>query len=229
MQNDSFSAGDLNEPAQGQGLTVQTSDFFSRAEGQGITAIEKVRRIAFSDELLTEGNNSDLIELARDHVLVIRAKQHKPSKPRAYEEVAETIRAQLTTRAAQQNAQKLGEQILVELRDGKTLEQVSNDYGYQQQTHQQVSRVKAALDPQILGKVFMLPKPATGETSTDSLITTQGDFVVMVLSGVTDGDIATVPEQEIAMLKRYLAEQVAIHDLAEFRNSVHENADIEKF
>jgi len=229
LQNDSFSAGDLHEPAQNQDLTVQTSDYFSRSEGQGITANEKIRRIAFSDELLTEGNNSDLIELARDHVVVIRAKEHQPSKPRAYEDVSDAIRTELTIRAAQQNAQKLGEQILVEHREGKTLQQLSDDYGYTLQTHQQVGRLKASLDVEILGKVFMLAKPDEGETSSDSLITSEGDFVVLVLSGVTEGDTAVVSEQEMVVMKRYLAEQVAMQDLTETRNSLRESADIETF
>ena len=229
LQNDSFSAGDLYEPAQNQNLTIQSSDSFTRDEGQGITANDKVRRIAFSDELLTEGNNSDLIELARDHVIVIRAKEHNPAKPRAFEEVSGSIETALTDVAAQQNAQKLGEQILVEVRDGKTLKQVSNEYGYSLQAHQQASRVKASVNPQILAKVFTLPEPAEGTVSSESLITTEGDFVVMSLSGVIDGDALTIPARETAQLERFLAEQRAVQDLQGLTGSIRDGADIEKF
>jgi peptidyl-prolyl cis-trans isomerase D len=229
LQNDSFSAGDLHEPAQNQDLTIQTSEPFTSKEGQGIAANDKVRRIAFSDELLTEGNNSDLIELAKDHVIIIRAKEHKPSKPHVFEEVAESIKAELTEAAAQRSARKLGEQILAEVRGGKTLEQVSSVYGYSLQTHEQASRVKANVNPQILVKLFTLPKPEEGKISSDSLITNQGDFVVIALNNVSDGDIAMIPEQETAQLERFLVERLGEQDLQGFLESMHESADIEKF
>jgi len=229
LQNDSFSAGDLVEPAQNQDLLLQTSELFSREQGIGITRHDKIRRIAFSDELLTEGNNSDLIELSKDHVVVIRAKQHNPAKPRALDEVADAIRAALITRAAQKNAQKLGEQILVELRDGKTLQQASNDYGYLLQNKKGATRVEQGIDVEILRKLFVMPKPVDAQTSADSLITEQGDFVVLVLEAVTEGDVDILTEQEVTMMSRLLAQQSSNQDLLEFRDAIRVNADIEKF
>ena len=77
--------------------------------------------------------------------------------------------------------------------------------------------------------MFTLPEPAEGKTSSESLITNQGDFVVMSLSGVSDGDVATITAQETALLERFLLERFAVQDLQGFRDSIRDGADIEKF
>lgn len=229
LQNDSFSAGDLIEPAQNLGLTLQTSEFFSREKGSGIASHSKVRRIAFSDELLTEGNNSDLIELSKDHVVVIRVKQYNPAKPLALEEVSQSIASALKARAAQQNAQKLGAQILVEIRDGKTLQQASEDYGYPLQQRKAINRIASEVDAKILKQVFSMPKPVDGKPTAGSLITEQGDFVVISLEQVIEGDAGTLAENEAKMISNILAKQTGGQDLEEFVSGVRANADIEKF
>ncbi len=229
LQNDSFSAGDLIEPAQNLGLTLRTSDFFSREKGAGIASHSKVRRIAFSDELLTEGNNSDLIELSKDHVVVIRVKQYNPAKPLALDEVSQSIASALKARAAQQNAQKLGAQILVEIRDSKTLQQASDDYGYPLQRREAINRIASEVDARILKQVFSMPKPVDGKPSAGSLITEQGDFVVMSLEKVIEGDAGTLAENEAKMISNILAKQTGGQDLGEFVSGVRADADIEKF
>jgi len=229
LQNDSFSAGDLNEPAENQNLAVVTSTFFTRDKGEGIAANEKVRRVAFSDELLIQGDNSDLIELAKDHAVVVRVNEHNPASPLPYEEVAESINDELSLSAAQQKAKQLGEKILAEVKAGKTLGQTGSDYGYSVRKLQQASRIEAGVSAEIIGKAFMMAKPASGEVSSDSLITELGDFVVMVVSGVSDGDMSIVSAQERAMVSRYLTEQVGYDDFEGFRDEARESATIEKF
>lgn len=228
LQNDSFSAGDLVEPAQNQGLTVQTSEFFTRDTGEGIANNPKVRRIAFSDELLTEGNNSDLLELSKDHVVIIRAKEHRPSKAKAYQEVADSIKATLIARTAQQNAQKLGEQILVELRDGKMIGQASKDYGYALIVKKQAGRNEASVDTEINTRIFSMPKPAEAQPSVASLIRENGDFVVMAVEAVADGDVSKISEQEQAMIARFISEQTGRQDLLEFQQGIRAGAEIKK-
>ena len=229
LQNDSFSAGDLLEPAKNQGLTVKTSEFFTRETGEGVASNLKVRRIAFSDELLTQGNNSDLIELSKDHVVIIRAKEHKPSRAKAYEDVADSIKASLIARTAQQNAQKLGEQVLVELRNGKTLKQASEDYGYALVVKKQARRNESSVDPEINRRVFTMPKPAENGLSVASLIQENGDFVVLSVDAVNEGDTNNISEQEQLMVARFLAEQNGRQDLLEFQQGIRANAEVEKF
>jgi len=162
-------------------------------------------------------------------VAVIRVKQHNPSKPQALEEVANDIRRSLKARAAQQNAQKMGEQILVELRDGKTLQQASDDYGYPLNSYQGVNRIANDVDSEILDELFALAKPRDSEATTGSLINSQGDFVILSLKKVSEGDASALSDPEKQAMSRILAQQTGIQTLKEFVSGQRASAEIEKF
>lgn len=229
LQNDSFSAGDLAEPADRLGLEVQTTGFFGRDGGEGIAANAKVVRTAFSDEVLTEGNNSDLIELSKDHVVVVRANEYQPAKVRPYEEVAEQVKTELKNRSAAQQAQQLGEQLLVELREGKSTDQISSEYGFEWTITDRVSRNHEELDPQINDRVFKMAKPEIGEKTLGSLIMANGDFVVIALTKVYEGGVVEINPREIEVLGRILANQAASYDFQEYLQNLKQSADIEKY
>jgi hypothetical protein len=74
-----------------------------------------------------------------------------------------------------------------------------------------------------------MPKPVDGKPSAGSLITEQGDFVVMSLEKVIEGDAGTLAENEAKMISNILAKQTGGQDLGEFVSGVRADADIEKF
>ena len=53
----------LEPAAQALGLSVKTTALFSRQGGEGIAANPKVTKAAFANDVLVQGNNSNLIEL----------------------------------------------------------------------------------------------------------------------------------------------------------------------
>ncbi len=77
LEDASFEASDLAQPAQDLKLTVHTSAPFGREGGEGIAANRAVVTAAFSPEVLNEGANSTAIELDPETVVVLRAKEHR--------------------------------------------------------------------------------------------------------------------------------------------------------
>ncbi|HEX9802120.1 MAG TPA: SurA N-terminal domain-containing protein, partial [Gammaproteobacteria bacterium] len=63
-------------------LPIKTSPFFTRDGGPGIAAEPKVTGAAFSEEILARGNNSETIELGRNHMVVLRLNDHQPESLR---------------------------------------------------------------------------------------------------------------------------------------------------
>ncbi len=229
LQNDSFTAGDLVEPAERLGLDIQLTEHFPRTGGEGIAANPKVIKVAYSDEVLTEGNNSDLISMGDDHVVVVRVKEHLPSKVQPLEEVSAAIAQQLKQSSASQRAQKLGEQILVDLRDGKTPEQVAAEYGFEWKIMDKVGRKHPDLDAQVNDQLFRMPKPAVGGKSLGSVVKVNGDFVVMTLTKVYEGGATEVHPQELKMLGDLLANQFGSLDFQNHVRDLRQNAEIQVF
>ncbi|OHC29500.1 MAG: peptidylprolyl isomerase, partial [Pseudomonadales bacterium RIFCSPLOWO2_12_59_9] len=96
LEDAAFEASDLAQPAQELGLQVKVTDAFGRQGGEGLTANRQVIEAAFSAEVLEDGSNSSVIELDPNTLVVVRVKEHKKPEQLALEQVAESIRAQLT-------------------------------------------------------------------------------------------------------------------------------------
>ncbi|MGH8352452.1 MAG: SurA N-terminal domain-containing protein, partial [Pseudomonas sp.] len=119
LEDAAFEASDLAQPAQEQGLEVQTSAPFGREGGEGLTANRQVIQAAFSAEVLEEGANSGAIELDPDTVVVLRVKEHKKPEQLALEQVAASIREQLTQKRAGEAVKAKGEALLAKLREAQ--------------------------------------------------------------------------------------------------------------
>ncbi len=104
LEEASFEASDLAQPAQELGLQVQTSGAFGREGGEGVAANRQVVQAAFSPEVLEDGANSGAIELDPDTTLVLRVKEHKKPTLLPLEEVSAGIRDTLSRKKASEAA-----------------------------------------------------------------------------------------------------------------------------
>jgi peptidyl-prolyl cis-trans isomerase D len=96
----------LQAAADALKLPIKKSALFTKEKGEGIAADEKVRAMAFSEEVL-QGNNSTPVEISADRVAVLRKLEHKPSATRELKAVkADVVAAILADKAKQQAAEK---------------------------------------------------------------------------------------------------------------------------
>ena len=171
-------------PAADQmGLTVKTSDWFTRGSGSGIASEAKVRELAFSEDILQQELNSDAIELDNERVVFLRLNQYRPDEPRPLEEVRETVRAELVANAVSERSLKAGAEALDRLKGGETLEQLAEDWASNIENHGFVERNQPGIDPQVLQTGFSMPKPSQGSVH-DGLLLSSGEFALIELSGV---------------------------------------------
>ncbi|HSX70232.1 MAG TPA: SurA N-terminal domain-containing protein, partial [Pseudomonas sp.] len=111
LEEASFEASDLSQPAQELGLQVQTSGAFGREGGEGVAANRQVVQAAFSAEVLEDGANSGAIELDPDTTIVLRVKEHKKPALLPLEEVSAGIRETLAGEKAAEAAKAQGESL----------------------------------------------------------------------------------------------------------------------
>lgn len=109
----------LEPAAKALGLKIQSTDFFTRdGSKSGTTANSQVIAAAFSEDVLKNGNNSNLISIKDGTVIVLRMKNYQPMAVRPLAEVKKQIEQQLRKQAAQNAAYGFGEEILTELQEG---------------------------------------------------------------------------------------------------------------
>lgn len=117
----------LEPAAAATGLEIQGSQWITRAKGEGIGALEAVRKAAFSPQVLQEGQNSDLIELPDGRTMVLRVARHEPSRPQPLEAVEDRIRERIRTQRAAEGAQAAGRDLLQAVRAGDSLDEAVAD------------------------------------------------------------------------------------------------------
>ena len=87
-----FEHPDSLEPvAEALGLGVVTSDWVSRTDANKIPGGSRAINAAFSEDVLAEGNNSELLEITPDHVMVLRAHDHEEAVVRPLDQVRDEI------------------------------------------------------------------------------------------------------------------------------------------
>lgn len=189
-----FESVDALEPAaEATGLTLETSQWFTRNGGPGITSNPAVIDAAFSPAVLQDGENSSLIEIEPGRLVVLRAAEHEPSEQRPFEQVADQIRAELVSDAAEERARTDAQAAAERVRAGESLEAVANDLGLDVsdsgliERDEQQGREGASFSPRTVRSAFGIPRAQAGTPQGVELLTVSGgDTAVMALLEVQD-------------------------------------------
>ena len=171
-------------------LAVKSSDYFSRAGGAGVAAQQKVVQAAFSEDVLARGNNSETIELADNHLVVVRINDHRPEALRPLEEVQAAIEASLKREKAQQMAQQEAAALLAKMQAGDKPETLAAASKLEWKRQAGLQRDAGNLEPAIVQEVFRMPQPVKGGVSLKQLTLPGGNQALIALYGTSDGDVA---------------------------------------
>lgn len=227
LEDASFEASDLAQPAQDLKLTVHTSAPFGREGGDGIAANRAVVAAAFSPEVLDEGANSTAIELDPETVVVLRAKEHRKPEQLPLESVAAAIRTQLAKEHAIEAAKTRADELIASLREGKTPLAKAVD-GQSWKVVEAATRNQEGIEPTVLQALFRMPKPESKDKPTFTSVTLpDGNLMLVQLRGVNEAAAPT--DAEKAEYRRYLASRVGQQDFAAYRKQLESEADIKRF
>lgn len=184
-------SGDLAPVAKAAGLTVQQSDWMTRGQGTSIGSDEKVRAAAFSDDVLKSGKNSEMLELADGHAVVVRVVNHEASTQKPLDAVKDEIRAALLAVEARKLVASKGDELLKKLvQAGSWSALDASGLGNESavQKSGSVGRTGSSLAPEVADMAFAMPYPADGKPAWSSAVLGTGDYVVIALKSVTPGE-----------------------------------------
>jgi len=196
----------LEDAAGATGLEIKTTNLFPRTGGAGIAANPKVTAAAFSDDVLKQGYNSEPIGIGENHVVVIRVKEHHDAKLKPFDEVKETIKAQLINEKARERAKQQGLNIIEQLAKGEATPAAAAKIANVEWSEAgELKRTDRTIDGKIVQQAFKMAKPQEGKNSFAGTQLASGDYAVIGVNKVTDGDVATMEEAKRQTLSRNLA------------------------
>jgi peptidyl-prolyl cis-trans isomerase D len=156
-----------------------------------------VRSAAFSDEVLNAGNNSALVELDTDRVLVLRLEERAAARARSLDEVRDEIRATLHREAAAAAAVALGERLLAALRAGTAMEEAARAEGLVWSDKGTATRQDPGeLDADAASALFKLPPPQGAPASFTGSRVAAGGYSVLALLSVNQVELAPDEQRE---------------------------------
>ncbi|MEX1033399.1 MAG: SurA N-terminal domain-containing protein [Cellvibrionaceae bacterium] len=227
LEDETYTSQDLAESAEILGLQRRVSGPFSRSGGFGIASNPTVVDAAFSEDVLIEGNTSELLELGPDHAMVLRVTNHEEPRNLSFEEVKTEVERTLKREMAVERVTEIGKQLEAEVAAGKTIEEVAKANDYQWQVSLNTQRTEPQVRRDILTRVFALPRPAD-EALVSGFTTNTGDYVVVNLTEVTDGDYHGMSESEKANLRQRLAGMASDSAYAAYEAQLEESAKIKR-
>ena len=185
----------LADAAEALELEIQESDWFDRSGATGDLASPKVVAAAFSEDVLVEGNNSEMIEVDQDRVVVLRVVEHEEEQIRSYEEVEEQVRQGLKAQKSAALAATEGERLLGQLSAGEISLQDAAAGGEWVLTESgMVKRNDTTAAAEVVRKAFSLQNPEDGKSSFAGVALPSGDYALLAVSQVVDGEVAADAE-----------------------------------
>lgn len=220
-----YAEDNLTTPAEELGLEVRTREGITRDGGEPPFDHAGLLRQLFSDDVLQDGYNTELIDVGDDTSVVARARDYHPAEQQPLAEVREEVRAQLEAERTREALEQLGRDLIARLQDGESLAdlEVAVDSW---QTHEGVLRTSGEVSAPVLERAFELPRPES-DTPSYGLTGFRDDLVVIALDDVTDGDVSE-RQDEVDQWQQFIASQMAQREYLAYREHLRERAEIDR-
>ena len=191
-----------------------------------------VVQAAFDPLALEQRENSGPIELADDHMLVLRVTGHHPPAEQSLDAVRERVEQELLRAAAQELAETASADFLAALEalqpeeEDLDLEAVVQNLGGAWTATAWIERTDGQVPTQVLAAVFRSEKPAADAVVRDLVPLASGDSAVFLLSAVEAGQVDVIPREERNLRNSQLAEQAGMFELTGYAAEVRNDATV---
>lgn len=205
----------LEEAAAAIKQPIQATDFVSLQnvpESLRNTAIQEALN---TPEVRTDGLNSSVIEVAPEHVVVVRVQESRPSLVLPLDEVKGDVIAKFAKDKAQQQMSTLAKTLVDGLKAGDQSVLAANNVAFGDE--QVIDR-----NTPLAKTVFAMPKPMQDKLSYIQTNDSNGDIVIIELSKVEN----TLNPNYVAQVEQQLQQSGVTLDLQVVLADLREKADI---
>ncbi|MDA1245176.1 MAG: SurA N-terminal domain-containing protein [Proteobacteria bacterium] len=226
LSNLAFESSDLQRLSDELNLTILTSGDFDRAGGGGFFSEPRVIEAAFSDEVMLDGNNSDVIEIGEERAVVLRVNTTTPEGILPLEDVEPEIAVALRAQMERDAVAALGDEFATILDTGDDVEEFLTENELQWRTETQVKRNQSTVNREIIEAVFALPVPTDSDVTRSQLTLGNGTFVLAELISVTEGNFESLAEAEKSSMRESVIGDLGSSELRAFVANLRETGDI---
>jgi len=194
----------LEDAAGGINQEVKTTDWLSRGGNLPPFNEPALIEAAFSDLVLQDQVNSDIIDVNDDLAIVVRLNEYQAATVKPLTEVQDGIKATLVSQKATEAATNSVNELLTKLNSGEDITEALTALGASFEVQAGVGRYGSAVDANISKEAFVLPHPTEGVVSAATVTLTNGDLALVQVEAVKASDTPIVnpnaAEQQTSLL-----------------------------
>jgi len=200
--------GSLEPAAAALGIELQTSAWFTREGGAGISASRSFIDAAFSDAVLNSDENSSLLSV-EGSVVALRLAAREEARTKTLDEVKDQLVAEITRKKAQEALTAAVEADLALLESGTAWADLPESEAVNVNPAASHKRNSSSVDRALLRATFNVAQ--TGDSVKASL--TDGDMALVQVTAIEDGDWEAADETARNALRQKLETRVSGADM----------------
>ena len=183
----------LEAASDATGLEIKSSDWLDSDTDSGpLLSNPQVVQTMFSDEVLQDEINSELIEVEPRHVVVLRVTEHEGPRPKTIDDVRDEVADTLNGEKATESLSALRDAAIEKLVAGSSAAEIAGSDDFATAVEQVVlDRTSTEFDRNVIAEVFGLPKPG-GDVVTHVSAAANGDLLALRLDSI---DIPKAPDE----------------------------------
>jgi len=201
----SFESPDsLDDAAKAINAKVQTTDWLSKSGNPAPFDNAKLMDAAFTDMVLKQNANSDLVNVNDGLAVVVHLNAHKPAKVKPLADVKAEIVKRLTAQKASSIALTKANDLIAKLTKGDDISADITQLSSKFIDVADITRNDRKIDQAIVKKAFVLPHPVKSKISAGSATLANGDFAIVQVTAVKDPTITAnnngLAEQQLSQI-----------------------------
>ena len=202
------------------------TDYFTRDNDlEGLLSKPAIIQKSFDPELINSGNNSDVIELSDNHIIVLRVLDYKEAYTRPLEEVSTEVIASIRLKLATDKINEVGDAIVAELKSGVSPEEITSYSGIEWTSAEKVKRDDVSVNRAILRSTFEVGRPSADEPIITSQNLGSGDYAIIIVSNAYD-EISEVDEEQKKSTDLKLRRLLSTGEWQDLLRDVRNNSNI---
>ena len=227
LSNLAFETGNLETISEELEMEVLISGAFSRSGGSGIFSNQALIAAAFSDEVLLEDNNSEVVELSPSQAVVLNVTLFNEAAVLPLEEVEPEIAVIIRTQMERDAVQNLSERLLTSIEDDEPVDQLLADNQIEWLTQDGANRAATNVNREILTQVFSMSLADTGTPVYDNLTLTNDTAVIVELTSINAGSIDSLADSDRENMVSSMISDLGNSDFQAYMSNLQDSADIE--
>ncbi len=206
---------DSLEPAADElGLEIKDTGWIKQSGGEGIGKYRQIVDAAFSDELLQDGRNSEVIEVENGHIIVVRVNEYQAAEVQTLKEVRDRVEIFIKRQKLAMMAADTAQAMLKELRTGVDFHKLAEKSGFSVTNSGLVTRDNPGASRELLRVAFQLAYPEKEHPVATVFALASGDYAVLSLLEVKEGDPDGISDEARRKLLAELNQNQGMNEMA---------------